>query len=165
MSSVKTPEELFLHELEDIYDAEHRFLKALPTMAKGSEDPHLAKAFEEHEEQTQTQIENLDKVFESLGEKPKRIACYGAQGLVKEYEHFVEEGPSPSVLTLFSVGAGQKVEEYEICSYKDLSQMANLMGKDDIVTLLQANLEQEEAAAEKLETIGEKMNKATIKAS
>jgi ferritin-like metal-binding protein YciE len=161
MSSVKTPEELFLHELEDIYDAEHRFLKALPTMAKGSEDPHLAKAFEE---QTQTQIENLDKVFESLGEKPKRIACYGAQGLVKEYEHFVEEGPSPSVLTLFSVGAGQKVEEYEICSYKDLSQMANLMGKDDIVTLLQANLKQEEAAAEKLETIGEKLNKAAIKA-
>lgn len=161
--SMKTPDDLFLHELQDIYDAEHRFAQALPKMAESVTDERLRAAFEEHAKQTQGQIANLEKCFKALGKPAKRTACYGSQGLVSEYEHFAKEGPAPEVLTLFSVGAAQKVEEYEICSYKDLSQMAELMGQDEIAQLLQENLKQEQATAQKLETIGEALNKQTIK--
>ena len=46
--SVENLEELFLHELKDVLDAERQITKALPKMAKATESEELKAAFEEH---------------------------------------------------------------------------------------------------------------------
>lgn len=40
-----TVEDLFVHELSDIYSAEKQITKALPRMARASTNPLLAEAF------------------------------------------------------------------------------------------------------------------------
>lgn len=161
---MNTPQELFLHELQDIYDAEHRFLQALPKLAKGCSDERARDAFQQHEQQTKQQIKNLEQVFETLGEKPQRTACYGAQGIVEEQEKFEKkESPAPEILQLFNVGAGIKSEHYEVCSYTDLVEMAQAMGQNEVVKLLQDNLHQEEETAQKLEEISQQLTQQHVK--
>ena len=75
-------ETLLIEELRDLYNAERQILKALPKMAKAASSPNLQKGFQEHLQQTQTQVERLDKIFTDLGESPKGKRCEAMEGLL-----------------------------------------------------------------------------------
>jgi ferritin-like metal-binding protein YciE len=45
---IKTVNDLFIHELSDMYSAEKQMTKSLPKMARAAADPQLAAAFESH---------------------------------------------------------------------------------------------------------------------
>ena len=55
---IETVEDLFLHNLHDIYYAEHQILKALPDMVEKASDAELTKAFRSHLSQTKGQMVN-----------------------------------------------------------------------------------------------------------
>jgi ferritin-like metal-binding protein YciE len=160
---VKDPRELFIHELQDTYDAEHRVKKMLPKLAQEAQHDELRAEIEHHEEETETQIENLDKIFELLGEKGKATPCAGMRGLEEEHKSFLEEDPSPEILEMFDVSAGQKVEQYEICSYNSLIEMAQLLGEKDVVPLLKENLKHEEEMFTKLQQLSKQLGKETVR--
>lgn len=50
--AVKTLEELFVHQLSDIYSAEKQLTKALPRLARAAAAEELSAAFEAHLEET-----------------------------------------------------------------------------------------------------------------
>jgi len=144
--------EKFLHELGDIYDAESQFLKGQQEMLQNATDPNLQQMITNHIQQTQQQIRNLDQVFSTLGQQPKREPCAGAKGLVTEAQKLLQETKSvPAIRDCAIAGAASKVEHYEISSYRGLITAADLMGQQDIVSLLQQNLEQEESTARMIE--------------
>src|SRR5437588_314769 len=95
---ITTAKQLFVHELEDVYDAEKRILNALPKLAGEATDAKFRNELEHHQQETRTQIQNLEQVFEMLGHRPQTTTCHGAQGLIQEHDHFVQEGPSSDVL-------------------------------------------------------------------
>lgn len=143
-------EELFEHELEDIYYAEHALLDVLEELAAESEDEEIAAAFREHREETQHHIERLERVFEMLGEPPEQEECEAIEGLVEEHEEFLETDPDPDVLDVFNVAAAEKSEHYEIATYGNLAFMADKLGMDEAADLLGENLDEEKAALETL---------------
>src|SRR5690606_34273676 len=49
MDKLNSLEDLFLHELKDLYSAEQQILQALPKMAGATEHEELQRAFREHE--------------------------------------------------------------------------------------------------------------------
>lgn len=149
--SIQTTQEKFLADIEDIYDAEHRFLKGMQLMQQKASDKALQTMIRDHMQQTEGQIKNLDEVFSLLGQQPKAHKCDAAAGLVTEAEKNIEEAGSDPIRDCFIDAAAAKVEHYEIASYRGLITGAKGMGKDQIVTLLQNNLRQEEQTAEKLE--------------
>ena len=65
----------------------------------------------------------------------------------------MREKPTEELLEFFNVGAAQKVERYEITSYESLIDMAEKLGLTDAVGLLEENLQEEEAALNKLKAI------------
>ena len=67
---------LYLHEIKDLYDAEHQITEALPKMAERASDDDLKKAFRNHLQETRGQIERLETVFEKLGQKPERTTSF-----------------------------------------------------------------------------------------
>jgi ferritin-like metal-binding protein YciE len=150
--SIKTAEDLFMHELGDIYDAEHQFLEGQRQMREQASDPTLKEMISTHIEQTREQIATLEQVYSSLGQKPKREPCAGARGLVSEAQKMLEETKgAPKVRDVAIAGAAEKVEHYEICAYKGLIDSAEQMGQRAVVSLLQRNLEQEESTARLIE--------------
>jgi ferritin-like metal-binding protein YciE len=151
--AMHTIEELFEHELGDIYSAEHALLAALDQMAGESSDRDIRKAFTQHRKETQSQIKRLEKIFRMLGRKPEVDTCAGIEGLIKEKKLFVRERPTPDLLEFYNIGAAQKVERYEITAYESLIDMADKLGMAPAVELLEETLQEEEGALNRLKTI------------
>ena len=155
MAKLKSLDDLLVHELQDIYNAENQILKALPKMIKAASHPELQSAFEEHLEQTEGQVERLDQVFKLLGVPAKGKKCEGMAGLLEEGKKVMEEDAEPSVMDAALISAAQKVEHYEIASYGCLCTYAELLGYDQVHDLLGQNLEEEEVTDEKLTELAE----------
>ena len=151
----KTVEDLFIHELSDVYSAEKQITKALPRLAKAATNPLLADAFTSHLEETHGQIERIDQLVELTGIKLKRMKCVAMEGLVEESKELLEEIDKGAVLDAALIGAAQKVEHYEIAAYGTLIAMAKHLKLDDAAALLAATLAEENGADEKLSKIAE----------
>jgi len=151
--AMETIEELFEHELQDIYSAEQSLLDALEQMANESSDREIRKGFTQHRKETQGQIKRLEKIYKTLGRKPETSSCPGIEGLIKEKKAFMREKPSDELLEFYNIGAAQKVERYEITAYEGLIDMAEKLAMSDVVDLLEQNLQEEEMALNKLKSI------------
>ena len=156
-TKMSDPRELFLHELGDVLYAEHTLVKALPKLQEEASDEELALGFEEHLDETQQHVKNVEQAFEKLGEKPKAEKCPGIEGIKKEHDDSWPRNPSQDVLDSFLTGAGARTEHYEIAAYEGLVTMAEAMGETEVVELLTENLEQEKKALEKMQTIGKRL--------
>src|SRR5215204_2975400 len=158
--AMQTIEELFEHELKDIYSAEHALLDALEQMASESSDREIKKGFVQHRKETQAQIKRIEKIYKSLGQKPEVGTCPGMEGLIKEKKVFMRERPSEELLEFYNIGASQKVERYEITAYETLIDMAEKLGMTDAVELLEQNLQEEEMTLNKLKAIASEFDVA-----
>lgn len=150
---VDTLRDLLVKELSDIYSAEKQLLKALPKMAKAASFPELRQAFEMHTQQTEGHVARLDDVFETLGEKPKRVKCKGMEGLIEEGSELLKEKGEPAALDAGMIAAAQRVEHYEIAAYGTARTYAETLGEDDAARLLQETLDEESETNEKLTKI------------
>lgn len=150
--------ELYIDELKDLYNAETQLTKALPKMAKAASNSELRQAFEEHLRQTSEQVSRLEQIFEMLGEKPTGKKCLGMEGLVKEGAETMKEDYDGAVMDAALIGAGQRVEHYEIAGYGTVREFAQLLGEDEHVSLLEQTLEEEKQTDEKLTQLAENIN-------
>lgn len=154
--SISSLEELFIHELSDIYSAEKQLSKALPAMARAATNPNLIDAFKTHLEETRGQIERIDQVVESIeGLRLKRIKCHAMEGLVEEGKELIDSVEKGEVLDAGLIGAAQKVEHYEIATYGTLTALAKKLGYTTAAKLLHETLEEEKSTDEKLTQIAE----------
>jgi len=152
VANINSINELFLHELGDIYDAEHQFLKAQEEMLQGASDATLRQMISTHIEETRQQIANIEQVYAILGQKPERIMCDGAKGIVSEGQKGLRETEGASgVRDVAIASSAARVEHYEISAYTGLILGAQLMGQQQIVSLLQQNLQQEQRTSQMVE--------------
>jgi len=138
--------ELFVDSLKDIYWAEKALVKALPKMAKNATSQNLITAINDHLAVTQKQVERLEEVFKSVGEKAVAKKCDAMEGLIKEGESILEETESGPVRDAGIIAASQKIEHYEIATYGTLAAFATTLGEDDAVLLLEKTLAEEKEA-------------------
>src|SRR5438132_280719 len=107
---LETLKDLYIHELKDLYSAEKQITKALPKMAKAATNEDLKEAFESHLEETEGQIERLEKIFKELEVSFTRVEkCKAMEGLIEEGKEIMEEDLEPEVLDAALICAAQKV--------------------------------------------------------
>ena len=150
---IDTLESLFKEEIKDLYDAEKRLVLALPKMAKSASSAELRTAFEEHLEQTKTHVQRLEQVFDLMGTAAKGKPCAGMKGLLEEGEEVMGEDATEELMDAALIGAAQRVEHYEMAAYGTARTMAEHLGNDEAVGLLQETLDEEKDADEKLTQI------------
>ena len=154
--SIKTLEDLFIHDLSHVYSAEKQISRALPKMARAASDQKLIEAFKTHLEETRGQIERLDQLVEATPEvRIKRMKCHAMEGLVEEAQELIDSVEKGVVLDAGLIGAAQKVEHYEIATYGTLRAMAIKLGYKEAARLLEETLNEEKATDEKLTMIAE----------
>jgi ferritin-like metal-binding protein YciE len=156
--SIESLEDLFVHELKDVLDAERQILKALPKMIKAADSEELSAALEEHRGVTEEQVGRLETIFQTLDKAARGKHCPGMEGLLKEGDELIKEEDSSSFLDAAMICAAQKVEHYEIAAYGTLVEYAKLLGMDDAVELLETTLAEEKEADEKLTQIASEIN-------
>ncbi|EOA06321.1 hypothetical protein HFRIS_003668 [Herbaspirillum frisingense GSF30] len=148
--TVKTLKDLFIHSLSDVYSAEKQLTRALPRLARAATTPELRQAFEQHLEETQGQIERIDRLMENSELRLKRVKCVAMEGLVEEGREQIDEIEKGAVLDAALIGAAQKVEHYEIATYGTLCALAKQLGLDEAAKLLDETLQEEKATDQKL---------------
>jgi ferritin-like metal-binding protein YciE len=130
MAEQKTIKDLLEDEIKDLYSPERQLLKAIPKMAKGSHDPSLQTAFRDHLKETEGQVKRLDKVAALLDMKPTGKKCVGMEGCIKEGAEALEEEGDETVLDLGLIGAGSRVEHYEMAGYLTAISLARRIGPE-----------------------------------
>jgi ferritin-like metal-binding protein YciE len=156
--SVESIEDLFLDELKDLYSAEKQIVKALPKMVKAASASELSLAFQSHLEETKGHVERLENIFELLGKRGTGKTCEGMKGVLEEGSEVITEIAKGPVRDAGLIGAAQRVEHYEMAGYGSARALAELLGKPDMVRLLEETLNEEKAADEKLTEISESVN-------
>jgi ferritin-like metal-binding protein YciE len=141
---------LFEDQLKDIYWAEKALTKAIPKMIKNATSEELIDALENHLSETNEQVKRAEQVFDTIGKKATAKKCEAMEGLIMEAEEIMEECEVGPMCDAGIIAAAQKVEHYEIASYGTLRQFAETLGLEDAVELLEATLEEEKGADEKL---------------
>jgi ferritin-like metal-binding protein YciE len=157
---ISNSQEKFVHELADVYDAEHQFLEAMGTMREKASDEKLQTMLTEHMQQTEEQIIRLEQVFSEIGQEPERQECMGAKGLIEEASKMMEEAGTDELRDTIIVGGATKAEHYEMVSYADLIEGAELLKLRKAVKLLTENREEEVSTARKLERLSPRLGKA-----
>ncbi|POP43388.1 hypothetical protein CHU32_09925 [Superficieibacter electus] len=156
MPAVKSLNDLFIHELSDIYSAEKQITRALPKMARAATSPKLVAAFEAHLEETRGQIERIDQLVEvTEGVRIKRMKCHALEGLAEEAQEIIESVEAGELRDAGLIGAAQKVEHYEIASYGTLRTLALKLGYKEAAKLLDETLKEEKDTDSKLTVIAE----------
>lgn len=149
----KTLDDLFLETLKDIYFAEKQILRALPKMAKSANSDELRQAFENHQAETEGQVERLEQVFEMLDKPARGKTCEAIQGLVDEGKEIMEDFKDSDALDAGLLSAAQAVEHYEISRYGTLKAWAQQLGHAKAVPLFEKTLQEEKKADELLSKI------------
>jgi len=154
---------LLYHELQDLYDAEHQILEAIPEMIEQANSPELKTAFRNHRDETVVHVTRLEDCFNIMQEKAKRETCAGMKGLIKEGEHVLKGDMDPAVKDDAIIGAAQRIEHYEIAGYGTARDHAKHLGFKDMAAILDATLQEEGKADHTLTEIAKKMHKELAK--
>jgi ferritin-like metal-binding protein YciE len=164
MADKKTVKDLLEDEIKDLYSAEKQLTKAIPKMARGSNDAALKEAFSAHLKETQEQVVRLEQIGQLLGTKPTGKKCMGMEGVIKEGAEALQEEGDETILDLGLIGAGSRVEHYEMAGYLTAISLAQRMGSSDVVGLLKQSLAEEQAAEQKLRKIASTLIKNAVAA-
>jgi ferritin-like metal-binding protein YciE len=152
---IKTMNDLFVHQLQDIYYAEQQLVKALPKMADKATEKQLKQDFMLHLDETKIHVQRLEQVFKSLGLAVKAVDCPAIDGIIEEADEVTGEVADSGVLDAALINAAQAAEHYEIVRYGSLIAWARQLGRNEIAALLQKTLEEEKVTDRKLTTLAE----------
>lgn len=154
---IESMEDLFLEQIEDLYDAEKRLTKALPKMAEAATSQSLRQAIQSHLMETEGHVTRLENIFNILGKKSKSQTCDAMKGLVSEGEDIVSDTDPSPVRDAGIIAAANRVEHYEIAAYGSARTFAQTLGLREAASLLEQTLQEEKLADQKLTQIAESM--------
>ena len=154
---MQTPQDLFVHELSDIHNAEQIIIQMLEEAQGMVQDPQLQEGLRMHADQSRQHAQRIQQVFAQMGVQPHPVQCHAAEGLHEELQEANQSQPSPQVLEGLVVGGACKTEHYEIAAYTGLVEKARAMGRGEAAQLLQQNLQDEQQMLQRVEQISQQL--------
>ena len=147
--------QLMVDQLRDAYSAEKQALRIAQRMMKASSNEKLKQGFQMHFEQTEGQVERIERALEQIGAKPGRKVCEAMRGLIEEAQHEMQEADKGPMMDVVIVAAAQRIEHYEIASYGTIATLAKSAGMKEIGDLMGQSLAEEKKMDEELSRIAE----------
>lgn len=97
--------------------AERQLLQALPKLVQASASEELQTAFQNHLEETESQVARLKQGFDLLGHAARARKCEAMAGPIEEAKSLLEEQAAENVQEALLIAAAQKVAHSEIATY------------------------------------------------
>lgn len=156
-NSISTADELFLYQLQVLYDLENQLLITLPLLAEHTASPGTRQVFQQHLRETQRQKNRLERAFHFLAREPAAAPCQGIAGIVAEIETMLQAIESEPLRERALLSAGRKMEHYELVVYNEARRRARELGYLDVAELLEVTLQEEEAIDQLLASMVQNM--------
>lgn len=157
--------EMMTEQLRDAHSAERQALRAMPRMMKKASSQGLKDAIQRHIEQTEGQVERIERALEAVGGKAGRKVCEGMRGILEEGQQELEEQDKGPVLDALIIAGMQRIEHYEIAAYGTMAALAEAAGETEVAKLMGETLKEEKDTDALLSGLAEReVNPAMIKA-
>lgn len=148
-------EALFIRELQDLYNAEEQLVLGLTKLAVATEAPDLRAGLARHLEHTHHHLRRLEQVFRELHRLPSGGDCHDVRILLAEAEEKLMAMNFGPDLDRALIESAHKIESYEIAAYRAIIAQAYELGFEDIASLLEWNLQEEELCEYQLQRVAE----------
>ena len=163
-STIDTPQELYVHKLGAALKMENTILDMLPELEGQANETQLKQSLKQHYEQTQRHVANLEQAFQVLGADVDESSCPAIEGLEKEGQanlKMVDDRLNDHVI----LSGVAETEHHEIAVYEGLIEQAEAMGEEQVASLLQDNLKDEEATLQKAQVMMQQLARETAHAA
>lgn len=157
--TMKTPQDLFVHELSDMHSAEQIIVQMLEEAQGLVQNQQLKEGLRLHTEQSRQQAQRIQQILQQMGAQPHSVVCHAVEGLHQELQEAQQANPSPEVLEGLVVGGAAKTEHYEIAGYTGLIEKARAMGQSEAAQLLQQSLQEEQQMLQQVEQISQQLTR------
>jgi ferritin-like metal-binding protein YciE len=152
MAQIAAAPELLEYKLGTALGLERKAHTMLGTMESKASLGQLQEGFARHREETQRQITNLEQALEAIGGDTTAHQDAVMDGIADHAEQMLGRVDESLVDSILAGGAAD-TEHHEIATYEGLITLAEALGEDDVVTLLEENLEQEQRTLKEVETV------------
>ena len=150
MEHLNTLQDLFVHDLRDLYSAETQMVQALPKMAEAATSLDLRDAFNDHLEETRNHVQRLERIFSNMGIQAGGVTCEAMKGLIEEGNKVIRAQGDRTVKDAALIGAAQRIEHYEIAGYGTARAYAEQLDNETAADLLDETLDEEADADDRL---------------
>jgi ferritin-like metal-binding protein YciE len=147
----RTLDDVFIHELRELYDAEHELVKILAALARDVRDARTAQLLNTLRIETRNHVFGLEQILTTLGQVPRRGKCRWLRGLVEGYDAFLRTKPTRATLDAYDLAFAFKAIRSIIAFYRLLITMALRLDHPEIVDPLRQHLWDVEGDAERLQ--------------
>jgi ferritin-like metal-binding protein YciE len=119
----------FLEHLNYIYYGKHNLIDFLNEVKELASLKVLKMAIQEVTDDTQAQIQQMDEIYTSIGEKSSKTNILGIKALMLEaYMAAIKAGKTPMEKDVFILFYLQQIEGIEITYFKVLKNLATAIG-------------------------------------
>jgi ferritin-like metal-binding protein YciE len=155
-----TPEEAYNFKLGAALKMENEVLKILDDSIGNAQDEQVKALLGEHLEESRGHVANVERVFELFGWDVDDSPCPAIEAIHKEAKSNVKK-TDDSIVDAIILSGALETEHHEIAVYEGLIVNARAMGREDVVSLLEQNLEQEQHTLREAKSALEKVAAST----
>ncbi|MCC8425330.1 DUF892 family protein [Mucilaginibacter sp. UR6-11] len=120
---------MFLEHLNSIYFGKQHLFEFFNEIELIASLKQLKLAIDELRDDTNTQIRQMDEIYQSIGKQPTKTTVLGMKGMTLEaYLSVIRSGKSPLERDVFILFYLQIIEGIEITYYKVLKNLAKSIG-------------------------------------
>lgn len=152
---IQSPEQLLLHELHGIEDAESQASRVLESQMEEVENPQLQKLIERRLQQGERLMKEVQKSLEKLNGQSGARENMAARGLIEDSERLLQEIEAPEMKEAVLIASVQKLEHYCIAVWGTVKAMAQEMGEQDLAKIMQRALDEGYRLDEELTKLAE----------
>lgn len=128
--------DLFVHQVQDLWDAETRLLDHWSDLAGSANSVELRSFIEMQHDITRAHVGRLEQICSDLSISANRVTCYGMKGLVDECRTMCKTRGDESTRDAGLICAIQRVLHYEIAGFGCAHSFARRLGFDVAGNLL-----------------------------
>jgi ferritin-like metal-binding protein YciE len=143
MSTIQSLEDIYAHELKDLWSANDQMERTVLDLAEAASDDGLIERLKESAEEIGEHTKLVKSLIGDLGEDCEKSHCKGMEGLVKEArKHALDEDFEDEALQdVVIIAQYQRMAHYGICGFGTVAALARAAGHEEHVAKLEAVLD------------------------
>jgi ferritin-like metal-binding protein YciE len=155
MPTYCTLDDLFLVQIQSLYDVEHRLSRSFPGMAEAVSSKRLGTLLSELARQSERQLARLEVLLQMLGMTAGTDICEAIKVLIADGDQVLQAEGEPEVKEAALVAVAQRIAHYQIAAYGSARTLARQLDHEQIDALLTESLDEEMAALRQLTEFAE----------
>lgn len=147
--SIQNPKELFVRLLSSLRQGSERGSKIYQELTQMADDPDVKQALEARAFVAEKELDNIDQCFKLIGEQPVKVSSRVQDVFLEEFRKELSEIQDPMAKRLFFLARANHLTQLRIAEYTTLVAAADITGHLGVGVLLESNLADRLAFAER----------------